>query len=132
MQKAIKKFIKTTIRLRSKKNNVVKYEDNRNNNNHSNLLESNFNQNEPKYNNLQSYFTKGSNQQTLPDYDENAPKRVSSEVFDSGVKYVGELIEKNKNGFGVQYWRDGATYNGEWKNHKADGLGAFKHSDGDQ
>ena len=90
------------------------------------------NKNTAKYNNLHAYFTKGSNSVTLPDYDENGPKRLATETFDSGVRYIGELIGKSKNGFGIQYWRDGAVYVGQWKGHKADGLGSFKHSDGDQ
>lgn len=36
-----------------------------------------------------------------------------------------------KHGFGVQIWKDGAKFAGYFLNNKANGLGRFKHIDGD-
>jgi hypothetical protein len=36
-----------------------------------------------------------------------------------------------KQGFGVQIWKDGAKFIGYFSNNKANGLGRFKHIDGD-
>ena len=36
-----------------------------------------------------------------------------------------------KQGFGVQVWKDGAKFTGYFIHNKANGLGRFKHTDGD-
>ena len=36
-----------------------------------------------------------------------------------------------RDGFGKQKWTDGAVYEGEWKNNKAEGKGTFTHPNGD-
>ena len=36
-----------------------------------------------------------------------------------------------KQGFGVQIWKDGAKFTGFFINNKANGMGRFKHIDGD-
>lgn len=36
-----------------------------------------------------------------------------------------------KHGKGVQIWPDGATYDGEWRNGMAEGVGTFNHANGD-
>lgn len=36
-----------------------------------------------------------------------------------------------KQGFGVQIWNDGAKFTGYFFNNKANGMGRFKHIDGD-
>jgi len=36
-----------------------------------------------------------------------------------------------KQGFGVQIWKDGAKFTGYFLNNKANGLGRFSHTDGD-
>jgi len=58
-------------------------------------------------------------------------RTVGSEVFDGDIKYYGELVANYRHGKGLQIWRDGAIYMGQWKYHKADGIGKFKHSDAD-
>lgn len=36
-----------------------------------------------------------------------------------------------RHGYGVQYWNDGAHYEGQWNFNKAEGLGTFWHAEGD-
>ena len=36
-----------------------------------------------------------------------------------------------KHGYGVQVWKDGAKYEGNWRFNKACGHGKFWHVDGD-
>lgn len=36
-----------------------------------------------------------------------------------------------RHGYGVQYWNDGAHYEGQWNYNKAEGLGTFWHAEGD-
>lgn len=36
-----------------------------------------------------------------------------------------------REGPGTQIWPDGAKYEGEWHNNKANGRGKFWHADGD-
>ena len=36
-----------------------------------------------------------------------------------------------RHGPGIQIWPDGAKYEGEWRQNKANGTGKFWHADGD-
>ena len=36
-----------------------------------------------------------------------------------------------RHGYGVQYWTDGAHYEGYWSFNKAEGQGTFWHAEGD-
>ena len=36
-----------------------------------------------------------------------------------------------RHGYGLQYWIDGAHYEGEWQYNKAQGRGTFWHAEGD-
>ena len=36
-----------------------------------------------------------------------------------------------RHGYGVQYWNDGAHYEGQWNYNKAEGQGSFGHAEGD-
>jgi hypothetical protein len=45
---------------------------------------------------------------------------------------MGERKNGEKEGFGIQKWKDGAVYQGLFNNNRANGLGIFKHSDGDE
>ena len=47
------------------------------------------------------------------------------------IKYIGETFNSVRHGFGIQTWKDGAEYIGDWKDHKASGAGRFRHADGD-
>lgn len=47
-------------------------------------------------------------------------------------EYKGGRLNGEKDGFGVQKWKDGAVYLGLFKSNRANGLGIFKHSDGDE
>ena len=52
-------------------------------------------------------------------------------VYDSCAIYDGEWKGNNRDGWGVQTWKDGARYEGEWLYNKAHGKGMFFHVDGD-
>eukprot|EP00745_Piridium_sociabile_P024241 TRINITY_DN381_c0_g1_i2.p1 TRINITY_DN381_c0_g1~~TRINITY_DN381_c0_g1_i2.p1 ORF type:complete len:208 (+),score=22.97 TRINITY_DN381_c0_g1_i2:133-756(+) len=58
-------------------------------------------------------------------------------AFDNGAVYKGQwLMDPHLNvdlrdGVGTQIWSDGALYDGEWSNDKAQGRGKFVHVDGD-
>lgn len=58
--------------------------------------------------------------------------------FKNGVIYHGEWRGNIRWGYGVQVWPDGAKYEGDWVNGKANGKGTFMimqgkfiHVDGD-
>lgn len=50
---------------------------------------------------------------------------------DKNFTYNGEYENGNKQGFGIQTWKDGAVYRGYFYENKANFLGIFEHSDGD-
>jgi hypothetical protein len=39
--------------------------------------------------------------------------------------------QEERYGYGIQKWVDGAVYEGEWVNNKAEGKGTFWHAEGD-
>lgn len=51
--------------------------------------------------------------------------------LETGAVYVGQWLNGERDGLGVQSWPDGSRYEGEWKNNKASGHGKLTHSDGD-
>ena len=50
---------------------------------------------------------------------------------DKNYTYNGEYENGNKQGFGIQTWKDGAIYRGYFYENKANFIGLFEHSDGD-
>jgi len=50
---------------------------------------------------------------------------------DNNFEFFGNRVDGQKEGFGKQIWKDGANYQGFFKNNQANGYGSFKHSDGD-
>ena len=44
--------------------------------------------------------------------------------------YFGELLNGNRNGYGVNLFAAGHIYRGEWKENKRNGKGTFISSDG--
>ena len=42
-----------------------------------------------------------------------------------------ENMQEFRHGYGIQYWTDGAHYEGQWYFNKADGQGTFWHAEGD-
>lgn len=53
-------------------------------------------------------------------------------TLNNGAVYRGEWNpKKQRNGRGIQKWRDGTKYIGEWANDKANGYGKLIHGDGD-
>ncbi|CAI2359904.1 unnamed protein product [Moneuplotes crassus] len=57
-------------------------------------------------------------------------KRVACTVR-NGARYTGEWIGSQRDGYGVQVWKDGSKYEGTWLNDKAYGFGTLYHADGD-
>ena len=52
--------------------------------------------------------------------------------YKSGSIYQGGINQlKNKEGFGIQKWPDGALYEGIWRNDQANGKGIFFLPNGD-
>jgi hypothetical protein len=44
------------------------------------------------------------------------------------------ILENNKwtrLGYGINHWRNGAVFEGEWKNNRMNGKGTFWHNTGD-
>lgn len=56
------------------------------------------------------------------------------ETYKSGDKYVGEFENKDwiiaRNGYGVYTWEDGDIYEGNWKNENRCGFGRYIYADG--
>tara|TARA_B100000214_G_scaffold371131_1_gene346974 strand:- start:45 stop:422 length:378 start_codon:yes stop_codon:yes gene_type:complete len=52
------------------------------------------------------------------------------ETWPNGYVYEGEFNESKWHGFGTLKFPDGSTYKGEWKNNKMNGKGIFTWSDG--
>lgn len=42
-----------------------------------------------------------------------------------------EDMQEFRHGYGIQYWIDGAHYEGYWSYNKAEGQGQFWHAEGD-
>ena len=42
-----------------------------------------------------------------------------------------DTIQEFRHGYGIQYWTDGAHYEGQWSYNKAEGQGTFWHAEGD-
>jgi len=52
--------------------------------------------------------------------------------FENGAVYKGYIrTDDERQGPGIQVWPDGARYEGEWRDNKANGKGKFWHADGD-
>ena len=62
---------------------------------------------------------------------------VDNYMFPNGSMYKGQmLIDKTTGteercGYGIQKWVDGAVYEGNWLENKAEGKGTFWHAEGD-
>ena len=52
--------------------------------------------------------------------------------LDNGCFYMGEWnVDCQREGRGVQIWRDGSKYEGHWKNDQVNGYGRLIHSTGE-
>ena len=73
------------------------------------------------------------NNKEVVEYGSNYKDPLKKSGFDDkNFSYNGELDENgNKQGFGLQKWKDGALYKGYFYENKANFLGIFNHSDGD-
>lgn len=50
--------------------------------------------------------------------------RIETLVFENG-RYVGEVKEGARHGFGVYYFNAGEVYGGEWRNDEMIGRGVY-------
>ena len=55
--------------------------------------------------------------------------RMSNKMSETGSQK--EDIDEFRHGYGIQYWTDGAHYEGDWHYNKAEGQGTFWHAEGD-
>ena len=52
--------------------------------------------------------------------------------LDNEAIYQGYwTAEGTRHGYGIQVWRDGSKYEGQWKRDMANGKGRLIHADGD-
>ena len=61
------------------------------------------------------------------------PAKEKLQAFEEDeAVYEGERDQhKQKHGFGIKKWTDGAIFIGEWKANQANGKGWLFHADGD-
>ena len=53
-------------------------------------------------------------------------------MLKDGIVYFGQWNKIGlREGHGIQLWRDGAKYEGQWMNDQANGHGRLIHADGD-
>ncbi|CAI2360396.1 unnamed protein product [Moneuplotes crassus] len=70
-------------------------------------------------------------------YEKKSKKRShkrehrETSILNFGATYTGEWIGSQRDGYGVQVWRNGAKYEGTWLDDKAYGFGTLYHDDGD-
>jgi len=57
---------------------------------------------------------------------------VGVEKWKDGSWFRGNYEEGKKYGFGIYMWRDGASYKGRWEDGKIGGFGTYKWADGRQ
>ncbi|CAD8120820.1 unnamed protein product [Paramecium sonneborni] len=65
--------------------------------------------------------------------EEHLLMKMEQHILENGTTLFNILfwIGICRDGFGTQVWPDGAQYEGQWKDDKAQGKGIFKHADGD-
>jgi len=52
-------------------------------------------------------------------------------TYKGQVRQDGAKKSIERHGFGINFWKSGAIYEGSWINNKAQGLGCFWHLTGD-
>ena len=77
-------------------------------------------------------FTNPSNStEYLGEYEKNKPKGYGYYKNINGYSIEGsDWIKNNINNIGIEIWKDGSFYKGEYKNNKKEGIGYFKWKDG--
>jgi hypothetical protein len=64
--------------------------------------------------------------------EENLREKKLIQVLDcEEYKYIGEIVEDKREGFGVCYYSNGKIYIGEWQNDQINGLGKLIQSNGE-
>ena len=74
------------------------------------------------------------------EFEEKELMNASNQIFSNGATYSGQLKHKTfegkkifiQHGKGIQLWKDGAKYEGDWRNGRAYGSGTFFHANGDK
>ena len=60
----------------------------------------------------------------ISDFDNNLPNgKGEIKYLDEEINYKGDIINGNKNGFGILEFKDGTKYEGEFKEDKYNGKG---------
>ena len=57
--------------------------------------------------------------------EQDGPRKSAKSASDENLPNIV------RHGYGVQYWNDGAHYEGQWSYNKAEGQGTFWHAEGD-
>lgn len=52
------------------------------------------------------------------------------EVYENGGKYVGYMLNGQRNGNGIFYYKDGGYYDGRWKKNMMNGYGKLYYETG--
>ena len=67
----------------------------------------------------------------MGEYEKNKPKGYGYYENTNGYSIEGSnWIKNNINDLGIEIWKDGSFYKGEYKNNKKEGIGYFKWKDG--
>ena len=53
-------------------------------------------------------------------------------TYSDGAKYVGEIIDDKRNGYGIYYWTNDQFYEGEWKDGLEHGEGTYTFPNGEK
>ena len=73
-------------------------------------------------------------------FEEKVLLNATKHIVSNGATYSGQLKHKTfegkkifiQHGKGIQLWKDGAKYEGDWRNGRAHGSGTFFHANGDK
>ena len=69
----------------------------------------------------------------ISDFDNNLPNgKGEIKYLDEEINYKGDIINGNKNGFGILEFKDGTKYEGEFKEDKYNGKGKIIYADGSE
>lgn len=54
----------------------------------------------------------------------------TTQIYDNGEKYIGDVRNGSRDGFGIYYFSNGSTYEGYWHNGRKNGEGKYSLTDG--
>ena len=62
--------------------------------------------------------------------ENNKIYKVSKYPISEQASYTGNILNGKQEGYGIQVWKDGAKFQGDWKEGKTCGYGIFYHRGG--